>query len=48
MASLFSVETTSKMYPNLNATAPEDPKAHRLQKLAGIEAFFLDESEIHE
>ena len=48
MASLYIVELTSKMYPNLKPTAPEDPQGYRLQKLTKIEAFFLDEIEIHE
>ena len=48
MKSLHSVETTSKMYPNLNPTAPKDPQAYRLQKLTEIEAFSLGEIEIRE
>ena len=35
----------SKMYPDLNPTAPEEPQTYRLKKLTETEAFFLDEIE---
>ena len=36
---------TSKIYPDLNPTAPKEPQKYRLKKLTEIEAFFLDEIE---
>ena len=38
----------SKIYPNLNPTAPQEPQTYRLKKLTEIEAFFLDEIEVRE
>ena len=31
------------IYPDLNPTAPQEPQSYQLNKLSGIEAFFLDE-----
>ena len=39
---------TSKIYRDLNPTAPQEPQAYRLQKLTEIETFFLDENEVRE
>ena len=36
-------DNETKIYPDLNPKAPEEPRAYRLQKLTEIEAFFLDE-----
>ena len=41
-------ETTSKIYPNLNPVAPQEPQTYRLKKLTEIEAYLLDEIEVHE
>ena len=38
-------ENESKIYPDLNPTAPQQPQTYRLKKLTEIEAFFLDEIE---
>ena len=32
----------SKIYPDLNPTAPEEPQAYRLKKLTELEAYLLD------
>ena len=40
--SIFDNET-SKIYPDLNPTAPQEPQRHRLNKLSEIEAFCLNE-----
>ena len=34
---------TSKIYPDLNPTAPQEPQAYQLKKLTEIEAYLLDE-----
>ena len=39
--SIYDNET--KIYPDLNPTAPQEPQTYRLKKLTEIEAFFLDE-----
>ena len=39
---------TSKIYPDLNPTAPQKPQAYRLKKLTEIEVYFLDEIEVRE
>ena len=44
--SIYDNET--KIYPDLNPTAPQEPQTYRLKKLTEIEAFFLDEIEIRE
>ena len=31
------------IYPDLNPTTPQEPQSYQLNKLSGIEAFFLDE-----
>ena len=41
-------ENESKIYPDLNPTAPQKPQTYRLKKLTEIEAFFLDEIEVRE
>ena len=46
--SIYDNETTSKIYPDLNPTAPQEPQTYRLEKLTEIEAFFLDEIEVRE
>ena len=39
---------TSKIYPDLNHTAPQKPQTYRLKKLTEIEVFILDEIEARE
>ena len=46
--SLFDNETTSKIYPDLNPTAPQEPQTNCLKKLTEIEAYLLDEIEVRE
>ena len=41
--SIYDNET--KIYPDLNPTAPQEPQAYRLKKLTEIEAFILGEIE---
>ena len=36
----------SKIYPNLNPTAPQEPQTYQLKKLTEIEAYLLDEIEV--
>ena len=45
---IYNNETTRKIYPDLNPTAPQEPQTYRLEKLTEIEAFFLDEIEVRE
>ena len=33
----------SKIYPELNPTAPQEPQSYRLNKLSEVETYFLDE-----
>ena len=42
--SIYDSET-SKIYPDLNPTAPQELQTYQLTKLSEIEAFFLDEIE---
>ena len=39
---------TSKFYPDLNPTAPQEPQSYRLKKLTEIEAYLLDKIEVPE
>ena len=41
-------DNESKIYPNLNTTAPREPRAYRSQKLSEIEAYLLNEIEVRE
>ena len=45
--SIYNNET-SKIYPDLNPTAPQEPQTYRLKKLTEIEAFFLNKIEVRE
>ena len=38
----------TKIYPDLNPTAPQEPQTYRLQKLTEIEAYLLNEIEDNE
>ena len=44
--SIYDNET--KIYPDLNLTAPQEPQTYRLKKLTEIKAFFLNEIEVRE
>ena len=44
--SIYDSET--KIYPDLNPTAPEEPQTYHLNKLSEIEAYFLNENEVRE
>ena len=46
--SIYDNETTSKIYPDLNPTASQEPQTYRLKKLTEIEAYLLDEIEVRE
>ena len=39
---------TSKIYPDLNPMAPQEPQTYRLKKLTAIEAYLLNEIEVRE
>ena len=41
-------DNETKIYPDLNPTAPQELKSYRLQKLAEIEAYLLNEIEVRE
>ena len=38
-------DNETKIYPDLNPSAPQEPQAYQLKKLTETEAFFLDEIE---
>ena len=44
--SIYDNET--KIYPDLNPTASQEPQSYRLQKLTDIEAYLLNEIEFRE
>ena len=41
-------DSESKVYPDLNPTAPQEPQLYHLNKLSEIEAYFLNEIEVRE
>ena len=41
-------ENETKIYPDLNPTAPQEPQKYRLNELSEIEAYFLNEIEVRE
>ena len=41
-------DNKTKIYPDLNTTAPQEPQSYRLNKLSEIEAYFLNEIEARE
>ena len=45
--SIYDNETT-KIYPDLNPTAPQEPQIYHLNKLSEIETYFLDEFDARE
>ena len=44
--SIYDNET--KIYPDLNPKAPQEPQSYRLNKLSEIEAYFLHEIDVRE
>ena len=44
--SIYDNET--KFYPDLNPTAPQEPRSYRLNKLSKNEIYFLNEIEVRE
>ena len=44
--SMYDNET--KIYPDLNPSAPQEPQSYRLNKLSGIEEYLLNEIEVFE
>ena len=44
--SIYDNET--KIYPDLNPTAPQEPQSYRLKKLTEIETYLLNEIEVRE
>ena len=46
--SIYDNETTSKIYPYLNPTAPQESQTYGLKKLTEIEAYLLEEIEVCE
>ena len=44
--SIYDNET--KIYPDLNTSAPQEPQSYRLNKLSEIQAYFLNEIEVRE
>ena len=41
-------DNETKIYPDLNPTAPQETQTHRLQKLTEIEAYLLNKIEVRE
>ena len=41
-------DNETKIYPDLNSAAPQEPQTYRLNKLSEIEAYFLNEIEVRE
>ena len=41
-------DNETKIYPDLNPSAPQEPQSYKLQKLTEIEAYLLNEIEVRE
>ena len=41
-------DNETKIYPDLNTSAPQEPQSYRLNKLSEIQAYFLNEIEVRE
>ena len=46
--SIYDNETASKISPDLNRAAPQEPQTHHFKKLTKIEAYLLDKIEVRE
>ena len=46
--SIYDNETTSKIHPGLNHTAPQEPQTYSLKNLTEIEAYILDQIKVRE
>ena len=46
--SIYGNEKITKIYPDLNPTAPQEPQTYCLKKLTEIEAYLLEEIEVRE
>ena len=44
--SIYDNETTSKIFSDLNPTAPQEPQTYRFKKLTEIQVYLLDEIEV--
>ena len=44
--SINSNEAKSKIYPDLNPMAPQEPQTYRLKHLTEIEAYLFDQIEV--
>ena len=42
------IDNETKIYPDLNSTAPQEPQTYRLNKLSEIEEYFLNKIEVRE
>ena len=45
---MSTYDNATKIYPDLNPAAPQEPQTYRLKKLTENEAFFWDEIEVRE
>ena len=41
-------DNETKIYPELNPTAPQEPQSYRLNKLSEIETYILEETDVCE
>ena len=41
-------DNETKIYPDLNPSAPQEPQSYRLNKLSEIKVYFLNEIEVRE
>ena len=41
-------DNETKIYPDLNPSAPQEPQSYRLNNIPKIEAYFLNEIEVRE
>ena len=46
--SIYDNETASKIYPDLNPAASQEPETYQFKKLTKIETYLLDKIEIRE
>ena len=43
---IYGNEITSRIYPDLNSTVPQEPQTYRLKQLTEIEAYLLNKIEV--